>query len=55
MDNAPLDAAIDSQLPAQLESLKRLCAQPSIAAQNLGMSACAELVGKMLEGARLPG
>lgn len=49
LDFAPVDDAIDAQLPTQLESLKRLCAQPSIAAQNVGMQACAELVAGMLE------
>jgi acetylornithine deacetylase/succinyl-diaminopimelate desuccinylase-like protein len=48
MDYAELDAVIESQLPSQLETLKELCAQPSIAAQNVGMQACAELVSKLL-------
>lgn len=45
-------AAIDRHLEANLESslgeLSRLVAQPSIAAQNLGMEDCAELVAEML-------
>ncbi len=48
-DFAHLDATIDSQLPSQLETLVRLCAQPSIAAQNVGMQECAELVAGMLQ------
>ncbi len=47
-DFTSLDATIDAQLPDQLETLKRLCKQPSIAAQNVGMQACAELVAEML-------
>jgi len=49
LDFAPIDDAIDAQLSNQLESLKRLCAQPSIAAQDVGMQACAELVAQILE------
>ncbi len=49
LDFAPIDDAIDAQLSNQLENLKRLCAQPSIAAQDVGMQACAELVAGMLE------
>ncbi len=33
----------------RLKELSELCSQPSIAAQNLGMSECAALVGRMLE------
>ena len=44
-----LDQAIETRLEASLADLSRLCAQPSIAAQDLGMSECAELVGQLLE------
>jgi acetylornithine deacetylase/succinyl-diaminopimelate desuccinylase-like protein len=49
LDFASIDDAVDAQLPNQLDNLKRLCAHPSIAAQNVGMQACAELVAGMLE------
>jgi len=40
---------LESNLDSSLAELSRLCAHPSIAAQNLGMQECAELVGKMLK------
>ena len=40
---------LESNLDSSLAELSRLCAQPSIAAQNLGMQECAELVGEMLK------
>jgi acetylornithine deacetylase/succinyl-diaminopimelate desuccinylase-like protein len=43
-----LDEIIDRQFDESLTELKRLCAQPSIAAQGIGMQACAELVAGML-------
>jgi acetylornithine deacetylase/succinyl-diaminopimelate desuccinylase-like protein len=48
-DIKAVDAAIEEQIDQNLEELARLCAQPSIAAQGLGMEACAELVKEMLE------
>jgi len=39
---------LESKLDDSLSELSTLCAQPSIAAQNLGMQECAELVAKML-------
>jgi acetylornithine deacetylase/succinyl-diaminopimelate desuccinylase-like protein len=48
-DIKAVDAAIEEQSDQKLEELARLCAQPSIAAQGLGMEACAELVKEMLE------
>jgi acetylornithine deacetylase/succinyl-diaminopimelate desuccinylase-like protein len=42
------DAAIKERTDQSLEELSRLCAQPSIAAQGLGMEPCAELVKEML-------
>lgn len=45
--------AVDRYIPQHLEEslaeLSTLVAQPSIAAQNLGMEACAKLVARMLE------
>lgn len=45
--------AVDRQIAAQqetaLEELGRLCAQPSVAAQGLGMEACADLVLEALQ------
>ena len=43
-----IDQHIQSNLERTLEELARLCAQPSIAAQGLGMEQCAELVAEML-------
>lgn len=47
-DAAELDRAIDHQLDRHLAELSRLCAQPSIAAQDKGMEPCAELVATLL-------
>ena len=44
-----LDRTVQARLEGHLEELTKLCAQPSIAAQDDGMLACAELVGRMLE------
>jgi acetylornithine deacetylase/succinyl-diaminopimelate desuccinylase-like protein len=44
-----VDDVIRDQLDKNLEELSRLCAQPSIAAQNEGMEACAQLVYQMLD------
>jgi acetylornithine deacetylase/succinyl-diaminopimelate desuccinylase-like protein len=44
-----LDRTIGDQLEQSLADLERLCAQPSIAAQGLGMQECAALVGELLE------
>jgi acetylornithine deacetylase/succinyl-diaminopimelate desuccinylase-like protein len=40
---------LDANLDDSLAELSRLCAQPSIAAQNLGMQECADLVAEMLK------
>ena len=40
---------LESNLDSSLAELSQLCAQPSVAAQNLGMQECAELVGEMLK------
>lgn len=44
-----IDQEIDERLEGSLEELGRLCAQPSVSAQGLGMQECAELVGEMLQ------
>lgn len=46
---AQIDARIDEQLEYWIEQLARLCAQPSISAQRLGIDECAALVATMLE------
>lgn len=47
-DFAAVDRYIDEHLDENLSELSRLVAQPSIAAQGVGMEACAELVAEML-------
>ncbi|MEE9514092.1 MAG: M20/M25/M40 family metallo-hydrolase [Anaerolineales bacterium] len=47
-DFKTLDDTIQSNLQTSLGDLKRLCAQPSIAAQNIGMAECAELTAELL-------
>jgi len=44
-----VDKAIEGKTEQSLEELGRLCAQPSISAQGVGMQACAELVKEMLQ------
>lgn len=46
---APVDRWIEAHLEESLAELGRLVAQPSIAAQGLGMEECARLVAAMLE------
>lgn len=43
------DSFIDKNLDSSLKELAKLCAIPSIAAQNRGLDECAELVSKMLQ------
>ncbi len=47
--NHAIDSFIDENLDQSLADLTRLCAQPSIAAQGVGMQECAQLVGELLE------
>jgi acetylornithine deacetylase/succinyl-diaminopimelate desuccinylase-like protein len=47
-DFAAIDRRIEQGLEASLAELSRLVAQPSVAAQNLGMQECAELVAGLL-------
>jgi acetylornithine deacetylase/succinyl-diaminopimelate desuccinylase-like protein len=48
VDFKALDDTIQQNLQASLGDLSRLCAQPSIAAQNIGMVDCAELTAELL-------
>ena len=50
VDFKTLDEAIQGNLQASLGDLSRLCAQPSIAAQNTGMVECAQLTAELLGG-----
>jgi acetylornithine deacetylase/succinyl-diaminopimelate desuccinylase-like protein len=43
-----IDAYIEQNLDYWIQQLARLCAQPSVSAQNLGITECAELVATML-------
>ncbi len=47
-DYKKIDAYLESNLDRSLDELKRLVAQPSISAQNLGLTECAALVADML-------
>ncbi len=47
-DFAPIDRYLEQHLDGSLAELTRLAAQPSIAAQRIGMEECAELVAGML-------
>lgn len=44
-----IDRYIEDRLDESIESLSQLCAQPSVAAQNLGIEACAEMVADNLK------
>jgi len=43
-----IDAYLDTHLNENIEELSKLVSQPSVAAQNLGLVECAELVSNML-------
>jgi acetylornithine deacetylase/succinyl-diaminopimelate desuccinylase-like protein len=47
-DYQALDRYLEDNLNNSLEELKKLCSQPSVAAQNLGMIETAEMVASML-------
>ena len=47
-DFSEIDAYLESHLDNSIAELSKLCAQPSVAAQNWGMAECAQLVGDML-------
>lgn len=44
-----IDTYIDQNLDYWIEQLGRLCAQPSVSAQNIGIADCAQLVATMLQ------
>ncbi len=44
-----IDAYLDSHLDESVAELSRLCAQPSVSAQNWGLEPCADLVGELLK------
>ena len=46
--NPAIDVYLSENLDRSIIELTRLCAQPSISAQNLGLVECAQLVGEML-------
>lgn len=48
-DISNIDAYIDDHIDESISELSRLCAQPSVAAQNWGLSECADLVAEMLK------
>jgi acetylornithine deacetylase/succinyl-diaminopimelate desuccinylase-like protein len=47
-DYREIDRYLESHLDESIAELSRLCAQPSVSAQNWGLEACAQLVGEML-------
>ena len=47
-DYQAIDAYLEAHLDESLQELSRLCAQPSVAAQNWGIQECAQLVADML-------
>jgi acetylornithine deacetylase/succinyl-diaminopimelate desuccinylase-like protein len=47
-DYQKIDSYLTNHLEKSIQELSRLCAQPSIAAQNHGMQECASLVAEML-------
>lgn len=47
-DFTRVDQYLDNHLNSSIQELSELCAQPSVAAQNLGLKECAELVDSML-------
>jgi acetylornithine deacetylase/succinyl-diaminopimelate desuccinylase-like protein len=47
-DYQAIDAYLDSHMDDSLQELGHLCAQPSVAAQNLGIQECSQLVANML-------
>jgi acetylornithine deacetylase/succinyl-diaminopimelate desuccinylase-like protein len=47
-DYSHIDTYLEQHMNESIAELSRLCAQPSVAAQNWGLVECAELVGEML-------
>ena len=48
MDMTSVDGYLDEHLGESIQELARLCAQPSVSAQNWGLTECAQLVSDML-------
>jgi len=48
-DYTEIDHYLEAHIDESIAELSKLCAQPSVAAQNLGLNECAELVGEMLQ------
>jgi len=48
IDFNEVDAYLESHLDNSIDELSKLCAQPSVAAQNWGLEECAMLVGDLL-------
>ncbi|MCU0488319.1 MAG: M20/M25/M40 family metallo-hydrolase [Anaerolineales bacterium] len=48
LDFQRIDAYLESNLLKSIEELSRLCAQPSVSAQNWGLKECAAMVSEML-------
>ncbi|MGZ3676893.1 MAG: M20/M25/M40 family metallo-hydrolase, partial [Ktedonobacterales bacterium] len=44
-----LDQYVEQHLPAYIQEMTRLCNQPSVSAQGLGMRECADLVAELLQ------
>ena len=47
-DFTGFDKYLETNLDISIAELSKLCAQPSVAAQNWGLEECAELVGELL-------
>jgi hypothetical protein len=47
-DYARVDRYLEANLNQSIEELSRLCAQPSVAAQNWGLREAAQMVAEML-------
>ncbi len=47
-DYNDIDKYLETNLDRSISELARLCAQPSVSAQNLGITECAKLVGDLL-------
>ena len=48
-DFTAIETYLDTHLSESIAELSKLCAQPSVAAQNWGLEECATMVGEMLE------
>ena len=48
-DFAKIDHYLTTHMDESIAELSRLCAQPSVSAQNYGLKECAALVGEMLK------